>query len=351
MTTSPSSRPEAGSGPQSAPAPSGGPGRGTSRVVGVTTSLLRMRELSVVVVVIALFVYFSVSNSGFYSLSNLGNVADATSAAAILAAGEVMLLVCGEIDLSVGMTFALTPFVMMSLNNDGLPLIVALIVALVVAALIGVFNGLVTVWLGLPSFITTLGTLFLIHGITLKTSGSFPQPAPTEGLLPHILGAWRWSEILWAIAIALVMQVVLTNTRWGAYTIATGGNPVGAAEAGIKTRRIKVAGFVTTAVFGGFAGILDGITISHNFDPNAGGNDLMFTAVAAAVIGGTTLLGGSGTVIGAFFGAALLGILEIGFTLQGISATSFIIIEGIAIIVAMILNIQLGKLRREAKAA
>jgi simple sugar transport system permease protein len=73
--------------------------------------------------------------------------------------------------------------------------------------------------------------------------------------------------------------------------------------------------------------------------------------VAAAVIGGTTLLGGSGTVIGAFFGAALLGILEIGFTLQGISATSFIVIEGVAIIIAMVLNLQLGKLRREAKAA
>lgn len=314
-------------------------------------SLLRMRELSVVAVVIALFAYFSLSNPGFYGVSNLGNLADATAPAAILAAGEVMLLVCGEIDLSVGMTFALTPFVMMALNNAGLPLLLALIVALLVAALIGVFNGLVTVWLRLPSFITTLGTLFLIHGITLKTSGSFPTPAPEAGLLPQILGGWRWSLISWAILIAVVMQVVLTSTRWGIYTIATGGNAIAAAEAGIKTKSIKVTGFVTTAVLGGFAGILTGTAISHNFDPNAGGNDLMFTAVAAAVVGGTTLLGGSGTVIGALLGAALLGILEIGFTLQGISATSFIVIEGAAIIIAMVLNLQLGKLRQSAKVA
>jgi len=302
-------------------------------------------------VVIVLFVYFAASNPGFYGVSNLGDLADATAPVAIVAAGEVMLLVCGEIDLSVGMTFALAPFVMMALNNVGLPLLLALIIALAVAGLIGVFNGLVTVWLGLPSFITTLGTLFLIHGITLKTSGSFPTPAPQDGLLAQILGAWRWAEILWAVLIAVVMQVVLTSTRWGVYTIATGGNAIGAAEAGIKIKSIKVAGFVTTAVLGGFAGVLTGTSISHNFDPNAGGNNLMFTAVAASVIGGTTLLGGSGTVIGALFGAALLGILEIGFTLQGISATSFIMIEGAAIIVAMVLNLQLGRFRRGSTVA
>ncbi len=317
----------------------------------VFSGLLRLRELSVVVVTVGLFIYFAVSKgSDFTGLDNIGNIANLTSSTAIIAAGEVMLLVCGEIDLSVGQTFALTPFIMMAMNDYGIPLFPSLLIALLVAAAFGLFNGVVTVILGLPSFITTLGTLYLIHGITLKVSGSFPRAAPQDGFLPHLLGGWQWSQIIWAISIALVMQIVLTSTKWGAYTIATGGNFLGASEAGIRVRAIKIRAFVLTAVLGGFAGIMEGIHISQNFDPNAGGNDLMFAAVASSVIGGTALLGGSGTVIGAFFGAALLGILQDGFNVQGINSTTFIVVEGIAIIAAMVLNTQLSRFRTGARA-
>jgi len=214
---------------------------------------------------------------------------------------------------------------------------------------IGLFNGLVTQLLKLPSFITTLGTLYLLHGIALKVSNNFPRPAPTEGVMVQIFGGYKWSEILWAIAIVVLMQIVLTQTKMGTYTIATGANMLGAAEAGIKTRGIKIRAFVLTAVFAGFGGILDGIHISQSFDPNAGGNELMFAAVAACVIGGTALLGGSGTVIGAFFGALLLGVLQDEFNIQGISSTTFIVIEGAAILVAMLLNTQLARFRRASK--
>jgi simple sugar transport system permease protein len=312
----------------------------------IVTTVLRLRELSVVVVVIVLLVYFSLSNSAFYSSNNFGNIANLTSAAAFLAAGEVFLLVCGEIDLSAGMTFGLSPFIMMSANDHGVPLLVSFLIALAVCAVIGLFNGLVTQLLKLPSFITTLGTLYLLHGITLKVSHSFPKPAPTTGELVRILGGAKWSEILWAFAFVIVMQIVLTQTKWGTYTIATGANLLGASEAGIKTRQIKVRAFMLTAVFAGFAGIVDGIHISQSFDPNAGGNDLMFAAVASCVIGGTALLGGSGTVIGAFFGALLLGVLQDGFNIQGINATTFIVIEGIAILLAMALNTQLARFQR-----
>jgi simple sugar transport system permease protein len=323
----------------------------TAGLAGVGTSLLRLRELSVVLVAAALFIYFTIAKPGTWlSLDNFGNVSDFVAAWAIIAAGEVMLLVCGEIDLSASMTYAMTPIIMMSLHNDGISLVASLILAMLVAAVIGLFNGLVTVYLGLPSFITTLGTLFLLHGITLEVSGSNPLAAPTGGNLVQALGGWRWSEILWAIAIAIAMQIVLTSTKWGAYTIATGANFLGASEAGIQVRRIKVRAFVITAMFAGFAGILDGIHISQSYDPN-GDPNLMFTAVAAAVIGGTALLGGSGTVIGAFFGACLLGILQDGFNVTGLSANTFIVVEGAAIILAMVLNTQLSRFRRGAKVA
>lgn len=312
--------------------------------------MLRLRELSVLVVVIVLALYFAVANSAFLSGDNISNIANLTSAAAMLAAGEVLLLVCGEIDLSVGMTFALTPIVMMWCDDRGVPLPLGLLIGLAVAGAIGLFNGVATVWLRLPSFITTLGTLFFIHGITLKVSGSFPVAAPTQGWFVQVLGGWRWSLLAWAIAVTVLLQVVLTGTRWGVYTVATGGNMLGAAEAGVRVRLIKVRNFVVAALIAGLAGVIEGIHVSQSFDPNAGGNELMFTAVASAVIGGTALLGGSGTVAGAFLGALLLGILQNGLTLQGYSATTFIVIEGIAILLAMTLNTRLSGLRTGARA-
>lgn len=308
--------------------------------------VLRLRELSVFIVVIVLVVYFGVANSAFFSSANLANVANFTSATAIVAVGEVFLLICGEIDLSAGMTFALTPFVVMAAVDVGVPPIVAVVLGLLASAAVGLFNGVVTQLLRLPSFITTLGTLFLLHGITLKVSNNFPRPAPQDGALWHVLGAGRWSELIWAIALAVVLQIVLSQTTWGVHTVATGANMIGAAEAGIPTRLVKIRSFVFVGVLSGLAGILQGVHISRSFDPNAGGNSLMFEAVAACVIGGTALLGGSGTVIGAFLGALLLAVLQDGFNIQGINSTTFIVIEGVAILVAMVLNTQLGRLRR-----
>jgi simple sugar transport system permease protein len=325
------------------------PRRSALGLTALPRATLRLRELSVVVVVIVLIFYFGLSNSSFISSSNLGNVANFASAAAIIAAGEVFLLVCGEIDLSTGMTFALVPFVMMAANDAGVPMLLAVLLGLLVAVAVGLFNGLVNQFLRLPSFITTLGTLYLLHGITLKVSNNFPRPAPQDGLLWKILGAGKWSELIWAIGLCVLMQVVLTQTRWGAHVIATGANALGASEAGIRTRWVKIQAFMIASTFAGLGGILEGVHISHSFDPNAGGNDLMFEAVAACVIGGTALLGGSGTVIGAFFGALLLAVLQDGFNIQGINATTFIVIEGVAILIAMVLNTQLARLRRGVK--
>lgn len=311
--------------------------------------VFRVRELSVLLVNIVLIIYFALVNSSFLTPGNVSNIADFFSAAAIIAAGEVFLLICGEIDLSAGMTFALIPIIMVTLNNDGMPLWLSLIVSLAAAALIGLFNGLVNQYIRLPSFIATLGTMYILHGIALTIAGSTPLPAPTSGAVVAIFGGFQWSELIWALVAGLVLQIVLTQTRWGAHTIATGANPVGAAEAGIKVNLVKVRAFVLTAVLAGLAGVLDGTHIAKSFDPNAGGSDLMFTAIAAAVIGGTLLIGGSGTVVGALLGALLLAILEDGFNIQGVSATTFVIVEGAAILLAMTLNIYLSRFRRRAK--
>ncbi|WP_112426373.1 ABC transporter permease [Thermogemmatispora tikiterensis] len=312
----------------------------------VARLFLRQREASIVVVAIALIIYFQFSNQAFLSTQNIRTLSQFVAATAIISAGEVMLLICGEIDLSVGQVYALAPFIMYFANQAGLPLLVGLILGLIVCALVGLFNGLITVMLKVPSFITTLGTLFLINGLTLTISQGFPVLTPSEGLINEILGHASYSEIIWAIAITIVMQVVLSWTRWGLHTVATGGNLLGASEVGVNVARIKIGNFMLCSVLGGFAGILEAFRIT-SIDPLAGGTDIMFMAVAGAVIGGTALTGGLGTIVGAFLGTLVLSILRDGFTLLGVSAFTFDIILGAAILVAMILNVRL-RLWREA---
>ncbi len=308
---------------------------------------LRWREASILVVAVLLVIYFQAANSNFLTGANLQTLSQFIAASAIIACGEVMLLICGEIDLSAGMMFALAPFVMYFANGAGVPLFPALLLGIAAGAAVGLVNGLVTVLLGVPSFVTTLGTLYLLNGFTLTISHGSPVATPGGETFAAVFGAWSYSQFLWALAVVAVMHVVLRHTRWGLHTIATGGNPVGASEAGIRTARIRVGTFVLTGALAAFTGILEAFRIGST-DPLAGGNDVMFLAVAAGVIGGTPLAGGAGTIIGALLGAIVLGVLRDGFILQGVNAFTFNMILGGAILLAMIGNVHLPKLRRSA---
>ncbi len=310
------------------------------------SSIARWQELSILVVAILLTAYFEWANTDFLLTdASLQNLSQFVAPAAIIACGEIMLMIGGEIDLSAGMVFALAPFVMHFAHEAGLPLPLAVPVALLASAAIGLVNGVVTVTLKVPSFITTLGTNFLLNGLTLTLSHGTPVEAPEEAGFAAVFGNWGYSEIIWAVAVTALMHVVLRNTRWGLHTIASGANPVGAAEAGIKVRRLKIGNFMIAATLAGLTGILEGFRIS-SIDPQAGGNGIMFLAVAAGVIGGTPLAGGSGTILGGLIGAFVLGVLSDGFTLIGINAFTFNIILGAAILAAMLFNIHVGRLRR-----
>jgi len=319
---------------------------------GAATAILRAfvvrREASIVLVAIALVIYFQSVNSNFLSAGNLPVIAQFVAAAAIIAAGEVMLMIGGEIDLSVGQVFALSPFIMFFAMEDyGLPFAFAVVAALLVSAFIGLVNGTITCLLGVPSFITTLGTLFLINGLTLTISDGFPRAVPDVSVA-NIFGAANYSEFIWAVVIILAVHTVLRLTPWGLHTVAGGGNPLGAREAGVRVNYVKIGNFMLCSVLAGLTGILEAFQID-SIDPLAGGTGIMFQAISAAVIGGTALAGGSGTVIGALVGALVLGILRNGFTLQGVDAFTFDLILGIAILVAMILNVYLSRMRRQGK--
>jgi simple sugar transport system permease protein len=312
----------------------------------------RRREASIFVVGLALVGYFSLRSSNFYEGASIKNIGVYIAPLALIAAGEVMLLICGEIDLSIGRVFALSPIIMYLTTAPepdglGLPIWIGVIFGLLAAAGVGFVNGIVTTVFRVPSFIATLGMLFFLNGINLRALHGFQVETPGGSTFTKIFGGdslWFNSEVWWAIAIVILLQIVLVRTRWGLHTIATGGNLIGASESGINVRRIKIGNFMLASMLGGFAGIMDSVRITSIL-PLQGGPDIMFLGVAAAVIGGTSLLGGSGTIIGGFLGVCVLAILNIGFTILGVSAFNFDLIIGIAILLAMLLNVQIQRLK------
>jgi simple sugar transport system permease protein len=327
-------------------------GPGAFRFVRMSgAAFLRQREATVLVVTIALIIYFALASSNFLGSSNLTTwLSEDAAPIIIIAIGEVLLLICGEIDLSVGFVYTFSPFLMHYLINFyGVPGILAIIISLLMGLAVGWLNAFLTVTVGLPSFITTLGTGFILLGIVDTTSHAEPADIPQQVIgIGHWIGNNGWTEFIWAVILVALFHVILTRTRWGLHTVAVGGNLLGAQEAGIKVKRIKYGNFMVTALLGAFVGLQVAFQTS-TIDPTAGGYQPMFYAVTAAVIGGTAMLGGVGTILGAFLGAVVLATLTDGFQIIGISANPLDIIFGGAILVAMVANVQLAKLREAGR--
>ena len=330
----------------------GTPGPGAFSFVRMSgAAFLRQREATVLVVTIALIIYFALASSNFLGSSNLTTwLSEDAAPIIIIAIGEVLLLICGEIDLSVGFVYTFSAFLMHYLINFyGVPGILAIIISLLMGLAVGWINAFLTVTVGLPSFITTLGTGFVLLGIVDTTSHAEPANIPAQVLgIGHWIGNNGWTEFVWAVILVALFHVILTRTRWGLHTVAVGGNLLGAQEAGIKVKRIKYGNFMVTALLGAFVGLQVAFQTA-TIDPTAGGYTPMFYAVTAAVIGGTAMLGGVGTILGAFLGAIVLATLTDGFQIIGISANPLDIIFGGAILVAMIANVQLAKLREAGR--
>jgi simple sugar transport system permease protein len=300
-------------------------------------------------VLIGLVLYFSLRTDAFFGRENARVIAEFSAPIAIIAAGEVMLLICGEIDLSAGNVYAFSAWVFYFASTDwSFPIWLAVIAGLVSGSLVGLANGLITVLVGVPSFITTLGMIFFLNGLTLIISGAFPVETPGGHTFFRIFGGAPYSTLYWALGVIVVMTVLLNRTRWGLHTIATGGNLIGASESGVNVRRIKIGNFIVCSTLGALAGTLEAVRLT-SIQPLQGGTSIMFYAVAAAVIGGTSLFGGSGTIVGAALGVGVLAVLNLGFTLQGISAYAFDLVLGIAIIVSMAFNVTLERIRQSGR--
>ncbi len=332
---------------------SGGSGNALMEVAGV---LARWREATVAIVAVALLLYFGLSHmSTFVTKTNAVDLlSENVFPIAVIAIGEVFLLICGEIDLSVGFIYQFAPFVMyFAIVDYHVPAPLAILLGLLTGVVAGWVNGFITVTLGVPSFITTIGTGFILNGATLVISHAEPSEIPTSSVsagkwLGTASNPWQWLPFVWTVVLILIFHVVLVWTRWGLHTISTGGNQLAAREAGINVGRIKYGNFMITGFMGAFVG-LQVAFYTNSVDPTSGGYPPMFYAVIAAVIGGTAMLGGSGTILGAFLGAVVLATLTDGFDIIGVSSNPLPIIFGGAILVAMIANVQLARLRQAGR--
>jgi simple sugar transport system permease protein len=344
-----------------APMPAADAGARTASFEKMLIILSRYRETSIAAVAIVLVIYFQFGSHGqFLSAQLLSVVLRETGRLGLIAVAEVMLMITGEIDLSVSGTFSIAPYIMALMAVGwGVPLPIGAAVGMAIGVLVGLINGLITVRFRVPSLITTVGVLFLLQGIVVSIYNSQPIVAPVQEPFNAIFGeslydpadslvSWHgltnFTPFLWAVLIIAALALVLNGTTFGLHTIATGSNLVGAKEVGIRTDRIKVYNFMIAGGCAAFAGIINTAQFT-SADPQAGSPSLTLQAIAAAVIGGTSLLGGSGTAIGALIGAFVVATLNNGLVMVGAQATVSDVYLGIAIVAAMILNVQLDRLR------
>lgn len=335
-----------------APSQGGASSRGAlgSGALRLLRGFLTLREGSIVVVTLVTFAYFAITTDQFLTSGNFQNLLPFFAPFAIMAAGEAFVMILGEIDLSIGAMYLFTPFLWDKLNSAGLGLVPSMIVAVLIVTGLGALNGFFVAYVGIASFVATLGMLFILYGLTLVISHATaivpPGTSVTHvGTFAQIFGAGTYSELFWALGVVIVLQLALSFTRWGLYTIAVGGNRHAAAEAGIRVRLVIIRNFALSAGLAGFVGVLEAVrSASANPDPSSAGQ-ILLEVVAAVIIGGTLMTGGEGTIIGALIGALFLGILGDGLNVKGVSDNYLNLYLGIAILIAMVINVFVRRVR------
>jgi simple sugar transport system permease protein len=304
------------------------------------------------VVTVIAFAYFAISTPNFVSADSFKTLLPYFAPLAIFALGEVFVMTLGEIDLSIGAVYLWTPFLFWKLNTAAhFPLVLAVIAAIVVAALLGAVNGWLTAFIGIPSFVATLGMLFVLDGVTLIVSHSEQITTPGTSVtgtttFASIFGGGTYSELFWALGLVFIFQIVLSFTRWGLYTVSVGSNKIGSAEAGINVKLVMVRNFMLSATFAGLAGILEAVRTSSLSPDPSGSNALLLSGVAAVIIGGTLMTGGAGTVVGMLIGALFLGILNEGLVIKGVNDNYVDLYLGLAILIAMVVNVYISRVRK-----
>lgn len=305
---------------------------------GLPVLNIHWRENVVYICFAAVLIFFAVTigDKGFLTVSNLFNIARTTAMIAVISVAMTFVISSGELDLSVGSTAALAALCSALAMQAGFGFLGGVAAGLLAGLAVGLINGFFVTVISIPSFLVTLGMMQLIRGIDMRITYTNPVPVRNE-IFDAILGPGTVGVVptlfLWAVLVAAIGHFVLRYTPFGRQVLATGGNREAARYSGINTKRSKVICFLITGLGAALAGMLwTGMmgTARYNF-----GEGAELAAIAAVILGGTSLFGGRGTIVGTFVGALLIGTINNGLIIMGLDVSEQMMVAGAIIVLAV----------------
>ena len=288
---------------------------------------------------ILLILFFGISSDNFFSVITLTTILNQLPALTVVTVGMSLVLIVAGIDLSVGSVMGFcAALVGVAAVSWGLPLWMACLMGLCTGLICGAVNGLFVAYFSLPSFIVTLGMLEMARGLAYVTTDSQTVyiGSRIQALALPLPGVGVSAALIFTIVLVIAAQFVLTRTVLGRYLVAIGTNEQAARMSGIDPRPYRLLVLAISGVLAGIAGVFNAAYLG-SADPNAG-IGLELSAIAAAVIGGTSLMGGRGSIIGAFAGVLIIAVLQNGLAQIGVSEPTKRLITGIVIIVAVLID-------------
>lgn len=296
------------------------------------------RRYIVYVAFVAVFLYFSVNlyDEGFLSINNLLNIVRQTSMIAIMAVAMTFVIGAAQIDLSVGSVTALSALISALAMQAGLGMAGGIIAGVGTGALVGLVNGLLITQVAIPAFLVTLGMMIITKGLAMWVTDTAPVPILNENFT-FLFGSGDVGPIpvllIWMVVIGVIGHVLLRKTAFGRRTLAVGGNEKAAEFSGVNVNRIKLLVMVGSGMLAGLAGMLyTGRMYSARFTFGEGDE---LSVIAAVILGGTSLFGGTATVIGTIFGALMIGMINNGLIIMGLDVSQQMVVKGLIIILAV----------------
>jgi ribose transport system permease protein len=310
--------------------------------------LMRQREFMIFVIVAGMFVIMSFASPYFLSSGNLLALLLSLSIEALIAVAMTNLMVSGGFDMSVGSLVAFTGAATALLMKNSLPVLPAVLIGIILGTAAGCFNGIIVAKIGINPFVTTLASLSLFRGLTMiiaRGQNISPLPAVYNAIgQTKIIGIQ--SPIWIAIFCIIVGDILLRKSRFFRQNYFIGGNEKTARLSGIPVTRMKILNYMFTGLFAGLAGIIMSARLGAAAVTAANGLELK--VITAVIIGGASLAGGEGTVLGAFFGSLLMALIVNALTLLGVDVYWQTFVIGATLLVAVLID-RAGKIRREQK--
>ena len=297
------------------------------------------QNLGTIVALIILIVFVSVLNPAFLQVNNLLNLMRQLIINGFIALGMTFVILTGGIDLSVGSTLALTSAIFAGLLQGGMPTILAILIALGLGLILGLVNGILITKGKLAPFIVTLATMTIFRGLTLVYMDGRPIAGPKDDFAFQFLGKGQFFgipfQVILFIIAYLILWILLTKTSYGRKIYAVGGNEKASFISGIKIDKVKILVYVISALMAVLSGLV--LTSRLNSAQPTAGSAYEMDAIAAVVLGGTSMTGGSGSLTGTLIGILILGVLNNGLNLLGVSSFYQQIVKGVVILIAVLI--------------